>query len=140
MVLGTGRVEIVAKDDDGNVVLAVRAASSNIEVGEAVGRSALQQVDGEIYEAGKLKSRFRAERGTVDQAKRLINADGNVVVRDPNNGIALRADSIRYLDGSGRIEAKGRVTVSSEAWKIGPFVDLWSTPDLQRVATPDRFS
>lgn len=137
--LATGKVEVLATDEQGKAVIRVRAASSDIEVGKQVGVSQLKTVEGEIYKAGKLESKFRADRGTVDQVKRLIDAKGNVVVKDSDGSVALRADAIHYKDGSGRIEAKGRVTVSSEAWRIGPFADLYATPDLQRVATPDRF-
>lgn len=137
--IATGKVEAVAKDEKGRTVLSVRADTSEIEVGDSVGVSNLKAVDGEIYEEGKLKSRFRADRGKLDQVKRLIHAEGNVVVKAPDGAIALRADAIDYRDGGNRIVAKGRVTVSSEAWKFGPFEDLYATPDLQRVGTPDRF-
>ncbi|MCC6404459.1 MAG: hypothetical protein IT207_10675 [Fimbriimonadaceae bacterium] len=137
--LATGKVEVLAKNEKGETAFVVRAASSDIKVGEGVGSSQLRVVDGEIFEAGKLKSRFRADRGTVDQVRRLVHAEGNVVVKDSEGGIAMRADSIRYQDGGDRIEATGRVTVSSTEWKFGPFANLCATPDLQRVATPDRF-
>lgn len=137
--IATGKVEAVAKDEEGRTVLSVRADTSDIEVGKSVGVSNLRVVDGEIYEEGKLKSRFRADRGTLDQVKRLIHAEGNVLVKASDGAIALRADSIDYRDGGNRIVAKGRVTVSSDTWKFGPFADLYATPDLQRVGTPDRF-
>jgi hypothetical protein len=44
-----------------------------------------------------------------------------------------------YSEARRRFEASGSVTVSSGEVRIGPFAQIYATPDLKRVATPDRF-
>jgi lipopolysaccharide assembly outer membrane protein LptD (OstA) len=136
--IGTGPVEVKVAGKDGSPAFVVRAQSSEIEVEKGGSQSGLERVDGEIFQQGKVAARFSASRGQVDQASRSLLATGSVVVRDTKRGIALRADRVRYREGEAKLVASGRVTVSSESWRIGPFDQLAATPDLSRVGTPDR--
>lgn len=136
--IGTGPVEVQVRGEDGTPSFVVRAQSSEIQVEKGGSQSGLDKVEGEIFQKGKLASRFTASQGRVDQSARSLQASGKVEVRDTSRGIVLRADNVRYREGEAKIVASGRVTVSSEEWRIGPFDQLAATPDLSRVGTPDQ--
>jgi hypothetical protein len=132
--------EIVALDENGETAYVVRAASSKLKIGGAGASSGvLSGVTGEIMKDGRTASRFRAKSGEVDQQARRLVLEGDVTVTDEARGIVLVAQRVDYAEAAGRIEARGRVTVSSGSALLGPVDALWATPGLERVATPDMF-
>lgn len=137
--LATGPVELEVRDESGKTAFVVRARASEIAMESSGAKSGLKEVSGDIFQGGKVASRFKAARGEVDQKARTLLAEGKAELRDTARGLVLRADRVRYRESEARVVAEGGVTVSSEEWQIGPFDRLVATPDLSRVGTPDRF-
>lgn len=138
--LRTGPVEVVVKDDEGRVSWTMQAEDSRLVIPDSGAMTSMAEaVTGAVYEAGKVSSRYTAEAGTADQGKKTAVLTGAVEVTHESTGRVLRAARVVYSEARRRFEASGSVTVSSGEVRIGPFAQLYATPDLKRVGTPDRF-
>lgn len=138
--LRTGPVEVVVKDEDGRVSWTMQADDSRLVIPESGAMTSMaESVTGQVYEGGKVSSRYTARAGTADQGQKTAVLTGSVEVTHESTGRVLRAARVVYSEARRRFEASGSVTVSSGEVRIGPFAQLYATPDLKRVGTPDRF-
>jgi hypothetical protein len=122
----------------------------------------MASVRGEIYEKGVVTSTFTANSAFADKRTGILKLSGNVRVHSsvppaeqnvtltsspkPSSGKReLRCDQLEWLFESeiqkGKLaKAVGNVTVVTEDGGIvGPVPELWSTPDLKVVGTPEAF-
>ncbi|MGV3615640.1 MAG: hypothetical protein ACO1SV_09935 [Fimbriimonas sp.] len=127
---------------------------------EEGGKATLRTVNGRIFTDGKPSARFKADGGRVDQKKQLLILRGNVEIvsvgdfkikvatpnkpasSDPGDPITLTCDQVRYEAKDPKrvvIKARGKVRVQSKTGTFGPTAELWATPDLNVVATPNLF-
>ncbi|MBS1723964.1 MAG: hypothetical protein JSS66_13545 [Armatimonadetes bacterium] len=136
----TTNPEITVRSEDKRSAFVVNAKQSNVTVGAAGPTSGgLDDVDGRIEKDGKVLSRFQAPSALIDKDKGTLLLKSAVKVTDLERGLTLKAESVFYDQGKGRIEARGSVTVTSEAMQMGPLPELWASPDLTKIATPGKF-
>jgi|GEM_PF-1630179 len=143
--------EITIESADGKSSYVVRAKESEIHLDESgPDFGTMTNVEGEILNEGKVVSRFNAPSAKVDKDSQVLELSGGVEFvgeidqkpeTDPvkRDEFILHAANVKYLQGLGRIEAEGAVTVTSEDMVMGPVPKLWATADLRKIATPGKF-
>lgn len=136
----SGPLELTARGENQDRLWTVRAKSSTMAFqGEGALSGTLDDVEGELFDADAVVSRFTALTGEANQAKRELELKGDVVVIADEEQAKLTADVVRWVEAEGLIEATGGVEVASPEYRAGPFAKLWATPDLKDVGTPDMF-
>lgn len=136
----SGPLELTARGENQERLWTVRAKSSTMAFhGEGALSGTLDDVEGELFDEDKTVSRFKALSGKADQAKRELELKGDVTVTADEEQAKLTANTVRWIEAEGLIEATGAVRVKSPEYEAGPFAKLWATPDLKDVGTPDMF-
>ncbi|HRI43628.1 MAG TPA: hypothetical protein PLL78_01315 [Fimbriimonadaceae bacterium] len=136
----SGPLELTARGEKQERLWTVRAKSSTMAFhGEGALSGTLDDVEGELFDADKAVSRFKALGGEADQAKRELELKGEVTLTADEEQAKLTANEVRWIEAEGLIEATGAVRVKSPDYEAGPFAKLWATPDLKDVGTPDMF-
>ncbi len=112
----------------------------------------LKGVTGEIYDKGELSSRFSGDDGEADQSKQTFVLRGHVMVTSKvkpkgkreipaeMKEMKLTAAVIRWDPLAKKFKATGSVMISGPSYEMGPYPEIWATPDLNKMGTPDRFS
>lgn len=130
---------------DGNVrkrLWTVKWQKADLVYGEggAIGGS-MSEVTGEIYGDGKEASTFKAKSAEADRDTGELKLVGAVEVRSIQPGATLRCETLRWAsNGQEIVRAQGQVRVESDGYRLGSFEQLWATPDLSQVGTPDAFT
>lgn len=116
---------------------------------DLLGGGRLERVRGYLFDEGKPGSTFRGDRGVGDKEKKTLTLRGNVHVVAPDKDASgkksntpaaeLTCDQIVYDAEKKVIRALGHVKVTGEIGTIGTLSEVWATPDLNRIATPDMF-
>lgn len=136
----TGRVEVEQRDEEGAQLWEIEAESSRLGVDETgIELVMMAGVSAKLYREGKLVSRATAPEAKADRTNSRLVLYGGVVLIEETRGLTLNADTVVYQEAKVIIEASGNITVTSNSMYMGVFERLWSTPDLTRIATPDRF-
>lgn len=146
----TTNPEITVNSNDGSSFYKVLAQDSEIAVNaKGPDYGSLKGVHGEINQKGQIVSRFSSDIGVIDRDKQSLVLTGNVkVTKEPDSKgdakregkeMVLNAQSVKYDQGRGRIEAEGSVTVTSDNLVLGPLPKLYATPDLKKFGTPGKF-
>lgn len=99
----------------------------------------LTNVEGTLFDQGTPSSTFFADGATVIKGDDQLALDGNVKIVNLAKQATLRCDSLRWTSKSNRIVAKGNVFVEAPGYKMGPSAEVWASPDLSKVATPDLY-
>jgi len=113
----------------------------------------MQGVNGKLYTDNKPTSAYRADRARADKTKETLQLLGNVrVVSEEPPGV-LTCNAITYDAKRKLIRAQGNVRVViqravgvgnarrvEEVGTIGTLSELWATPDLKVVSTPEMFN
>lgn len=99
----------------------------------------MKGVTGTIFRNDRPVSDFSADRGIARKENDVLSLEGKVrmISRDPKG--ELICDRLDWQPDADRIEAKGNVRGTMSGWRMGVFPELWCTPDLRTVATPDLF-
>lgn len=108
---------------------------------EGVGptHGALEGVDGKFFVNGKPNSTFRSEDGSGDKDTQVLTLwnDVHVISSDPQG--ELTCDKLIYDATKKRIRALGHVRVVGKVGTVGTLSEVWATPDLKTIATPELF-
>lgn len=110
----------------------------------------LEGVSGELYQEGKLASRFKAEHATANKAKNLLRLEGNVVIEglevdgkgkvvSQEVSATLRCHRMEWNTKQEMMRAFEQVTVVSRQGTVGPLSELWCEPSVRRAGTPGFF-
>jgi hypothetical protein len=99
----------------------------------------LETVEGTFFRAGKEASRFRAQFGEADKRAETLLLRGDVVVVGRDPAVTLRAQRLEWDALRGIVKARQDVTIQGEFGSMGPFKELWATPELDHIATPAKF-
>lgn len=126
---------------DGATTLVARTQASSTELnredaGDLTGD--LKQVSGELFQKGKIASRFQAPEGRFDQNAKSMQLQGGVTITSEERRLVLTASRVRWTEGGGLIRAEGQVWLRGPQFESGPAPVLVATPDLARIGTPDR--
>ena len=108
-----------------------------LESNKFVGR--MQTVNGSIFQKGKVVCTYEAKEGIADKQQDLLDLRGSVKLVSLGYGEVLTCDEVVY-DGTKKIaKAKGHVRAAGKMGSVTGPDELWATPDLKRIATPDLF-
>lgn len=136
----TGPVEVEQRSPEGEQFWHVEAESSRFGIDETgVELVILSNVKARLYRHGELVSRATAPEAKADRANSRLVLYGGVELIEETRRLTLNADTVVYLEADELIEASGNIRVTSASMTMGVFERIWSTPDLTRIATPDRF-
>ncbi|MCU0315651.1 MAG: LPS export ABC transporter periplasmic protein LptC [Fimbriimonadaceae bacterium] len=148
--IATGGVTITAREDQGQTAWIVKAESSRTTLTQdQTSIGTLRKVTADLFEDGKIASRLFADEAVANQSTKELFAKGNVrIVADqlPNSSTTqspeptvLTANEMEWGQDKSFVRAKGAVTVKSNVFILGPFPELWATPDLTKFGTPNQF-
>jgi hypothetical protein len=99
----------------------------------------MDAVNGMIYDHAKTASRFRSDTGFANRKTAELKLRGNVRVVGVQPPITLTCDEVDY-DGKIKIaKARGHVHVDGPMGGLTGMQELWTSPDLTRIATPDAY-
>ena len=131
---------MTARNDEGEIAWVLRAKNSSVHVegGKEIDAVATG-VSGELFQKGEVASRYQSEKGLANDVKRTLRLDGKVQVTSEAQKVTLTADRVEWMEDRQLIAARGSVWVKSADYEMGPLPELWATPDLKRVGSPDRF-
>ncbi len=100
----------------------------------------LLSVSGEIYQKNKVASTYTADRGQGDKQKQKLTLTDHVHVVASNPAVTIDCDHMTYDGRLKIIRAKGHVHVTGALSTVGTLEEIWTTPDLQLIATPEMFN
>lgn len=93
-------------------------------------------VEGDLFANGKKASRFRAQEGLASVKDRNLHLSGGVTIETSDPPGTLNCESVVWNPDTETIEAHGKVYVTMETIKFGPFDKLIVSPDLKEISTP----
>ncbi|MEJ5169504.1 MAG: hypothetical protein WHU10_00810 [Fimbriimonadales bacterium] len=99
----------------------------------------MERVEGVLFGARGETSRFEALRAEARQKEDWLKLAGSVRLEAQDPPAALRCEEVLWDAASGIVKARGGVRLETPAYSVGPFEELWSTPDLSYFSTPDLF-
>lgn len=134
----TGEGELVQKSEELRTLWTATYKSAEAAVNEQ-GRlsGTLFGVQGELYQGGKVASRFEATEAEADQGANTLVLQKNVTVRAEESKATLTADRVEWLESKGVIQATGNVTIEDGFGVLRSDSPMWVTPDLKHFGTPD---
>ena len=107
---------------------------------ESSGKAKMTGVSGQLYRDEKAVSTYRGDGGTADRGTQILTLRGNVQVKSLEYDAVLYCDEIRYEGGRSLVRATGHVRIVGKSGDLQTDSELWATPDLRRVGSPDAFA
>lgn len=99
----------------------------------------MEGVSGTIYENNKPVAKFVGQRAFADSETNLLRVQGQVKVDGLDPAGVLTCDTMEWRSDEQVVRAIGTVRLTTQNGVLGPMRELWSTPKLDTVATPDLF-
>ncbi len=112
----------------------LRAEKGKVETGHLLG------VTGELYSNGAKSSSYRADRGDAVRVDKRLTLTGDVVLKSSDGMKSLKAPQAEYHGDLGYVRAMGGVTAEGPFGTLSGVSELWATPDLSLIGTPDMVS
>jgi hypothetical protein len=100
----------------------------------------MEGLRGAITLEGEESSTFRAAQGIASRERGLLALQGGVELVSKTHELTLTCDEIEWDADAQIVKARGNVSIEGAVGSMGPVSELWASPDLKRVATPDLFS
>lgn len=99
----------------------------------------LRNVTGQLYNHSRPGTKFKGDEAKAFQLAQTLTLIGNVKMTSLDPAVTLTCDRVFYDAKRKVIKAFGNVKVTSRMGTIGTLTELWTTPDLKVVATPNLF-
>jgi hypothetical protein len=99
----------------------------------------LNDVTGSIYDNGSTASTFEGVRSRADKAKEVLILEGKVKVISQKPRLTLTCDRMTYSAKDRIVRAHGHVVVRGESGTISGLQDVWATPELDVLGSPEMF-
>jgi hypothetical protein len=99
----------------------------------------MEGVKGEMYHKGQVSNTFGADYANADRNTRLLTLTGHVQLISKADQIVLTCDKVEWLVKEKIVKATGHVKAVGNFGSVGVADELWATPDLKVIATPDSF-
>lgn len=115
-----------------------QTAEINYTRGEKPGGD-MQEVTGTIYKDDQKVSTFSADRGHAEKGTGVLSLEGHVVVKSLDYGIALKSQTLVWDARTQLVSAKGGVSFEDKGYTLAGIPELWCSPDLKAVSTPDLY-
>jgi lipopolysaccharide export system protein LptA len=99
----------------------------------------MKNVKGTIFEEGKAAGTFRADRAEAQKRSNRLKMFGHVVLLSKAPQSTLSCDELEWDAGAEVVKAKQNVNLNTLDYKMGSIPEVWATPKLDVVATPELF-
>jgi hypothetical protein len=139
--LGEGTGERYGGPENRKHLWTVKWKSAEMKIGPGKQDSTgdLKVVTGTIYRKEKPASTFEADASHIDKSKEILLLKGSVTIRSEDPKMTLTCDSVRYEASKEVVKALGHVRIVGASGVIDGLHEVWTTPELKVVATPDAF-
>jgi len=139
-IIASGPVDMEAANPEGKMVWTLHGESSRVGL-ETEGETELfaNNVSGEIFQNGKVASTFKAMEAKAARESRTLVLSNRVEIQSLAEKITLRADKVNWMEDREMFSATGNVEVDSPGWLLGKMEEVWATPDLTKIGTPNKF-
>jgi len=136
----TGEGSATRLDDKDLPAYDVAWNSSKLDFGEkGVFSGQMESVSGTLYTRGKAVSQFKAKLARASKVDQLLSLEQSVAITSQNPKGVLSCDSLEWDNKKGVLRAKGNVRFDGESFTVGSAPEIWATPDLSVIATPEQF-
>lgn len=136
----TGEGEATRLTEDGKPAYRVEFEQSNLAFdSKGIFAGSMQKVSGDLFGKGPKPTKFTADTGKADKIEERLELNGRIEVRSPEPPGVLRCDRLVWDAKNQRIQAYGNVRFDGEAFSLGPASEVWASPDLSTVATPEMY-
>ena len=141
LAIGGGDVTVYGSAQATEPSFTVRWVSGGFDAEKGtVSTGHLERPQGEIFTNGKPASTYRADTGdAVREAKRL-DMRGDVVLRSSDGRQTLKSPAAQYRGDVKLLRATGGVVATGPFGTLSGVPELWATPDLRLIGTPDMVS
>jgi len=99
----------------------------------------MEDVDGQIFKNETVACTFRAKHGIADKSTHILVLTDNVQVVAQNPKATLFCDELTYDGNRKFFKAHGHVRILGTMGTVGTLEEVWATPHLDKVASPDMF-
>ncbi|MEZ0326108.1 MAG: LPS export ABC transporter periplasmic protein LptC [Fimbriimonas sp.] len=139
--LGESKADRYGGKENRTHLWTVRWKSGSVDLYDKGGQvtGTMSGISGEIYKAEKVVSTFVSDESTVDKNNEVLVLDGHAKVISKEMKTTMTCDKIRYDAGKQLIRALGNVRIAGPSGTVSGLQEIWTTPDLKVVATPDMF-
>lgn len=100
----------------------------------------LETVSGDIFTNNVKSSEYQAPRGDAKASLKRLKLEGGVVLRSADGTRTMRADKAEYRGDVRLVRVIGNVTAGGPFGTLSGMPELWATPDLRLIGTPDMVS
>lgn len=139
-VVETGPIDLEAGRDDGTIAWKLHGKSSRLGLQDAGEKQVFAQgVTGEIFDKGKVASRFTSQDAKAASESKQMVLMGKVRIDSVTQNVSLYADKVAWMEERQMFSAQGNVRIDSPGWELGKMEEVWATPDLSKFGTPDKF-
>jgi hypothetical protein len=135
----TGTGEMTQQGEDQKPSFTVRWKRSTLAIQESAGEGKFQEVTGDLLDANGVASKFTADAAVAKKNPAILAMTGRPEIKSLRNDAVIRADTIRWLDSYGLIEANGNVSIDSPEYSLRGVPALLASRDMSKVGTPDVF-
>lgn len=105
-----------------------------------IGSGRLTEPSGTIFSGAKPSSTYRADEGEAIKAQKRLNMRGDVTLRSLDGTQTLKAPEAEYRGDVKLVRAMGGVVATGPFGTLSGVPELWATPDLRLIGTPDMVS
>jgi len=99
----------------------------------------MNEVNGQIFKEEVVACTFSAKHGSMNSQSNILILTDNVHINAQDPKGTLTCDTLTYDGKKKFFKAHGHVQIAGTMGTMGPFDDVWATPHLDKVASPDRF-
>lgn len=135
----TGNGTMTQQGEDQKPSFVVRWERSKLEIQESAGEGQFEVVTGDLIDSNGIASQFSSATAVAKKAPAILELKGRPQIKSLRNDAVIRADTIRWLDAYGLIEANGNVSIESPEYSLRGVPALIASRDMSKVGTPDVF-
>ena len=99
----------------------------------------MKGVTGEIYNDKGVACKFKSDRGAANNLTKTLTLIDRVQVDSGDPKATLQCDRLIYDGNRKFLKAQGHVMATGTMRTVGTIDEVWATPDLKKIATPDMF-
>ncbi len=96
-------------------------------------------VSGQIYKTSPVCD-FSSGSGYADDIAKILTLTNNVQIVGLKQKTTLTCDKLVYYGNQKFFKAQGHVRILGTMNMVGTLEEVWATPDLKKIASPDMFN
>jgi hypothetical protein len=124
----------------GRKLWTVQWASASLDYGsDGSFGGTMDRVRGALFGRNGERTSFEADRAEARQKEDWLKLSGHVRLEAQDPPARLRCEEVLWDAAASTVKARGGVVLETAAYSVGPFPELWATPDLTYFSTPDLF-